>query len=98
MFANVQNRKVVVFCGGETWTVAFREEHTLRVFEKRVLRIFGLKRDEVMVEWRKLLNDKCLTGNAASMGFHNLRNFLTGCMTLSKNRLTVSPYLCVCPP
>jgi hypothetical protein len=24
------------------------EEHSLRVFENRVLRIFGLKRDEVM--------------------------------------------------
>jgi hypothetical protein len=32
-------------------------EHRLRVFENRVLRrIFGLKRDEVMGEWRKLHN------------------------------------------
>jgi hypothetical protein len=32
-----------------------REEHRLRVFENRVLRtIFGLKRDGVMGEWRKL--------------------------------------------
>jgi hypothetical protein len=33
----------------------------LRVFENRVLRVFGLKRDEVTGEWRKLhieeLND-----------------------------------------
>jgi hypothetical protein len=34
-----------------------REEHRLRVFENRVLRrIFGLKRDEVTGEWRKLCN------------------------------------------
>jgi hypothetical protein len=34
-----------------------REEHKLRVFENRVLRrIFGPKRDEVTVEWRKLYN------------------------------------------
>jgi hypothetical protein len=33
-----------------------REEHRLRVFENRVLRIFGPKRDEVTCEWRKLHN------------------------------------------
>ena len=34
-----------------------REEHRLRVFEKRVLRrIFGPKRDGVTGEWRKLQN------------------------------------------
>ena len=34
-----------------------REEHRLRVLEKRVLRgIFGPKRDEVTGEWRKLRN------------------------------------------
>jgi hypothetical protein len=31
-----------------------KEEHRLRVFEKRVLRrVFGPKRDEVTGEWRK---------------------------------------------
>jgi hypothetical protein len=35
-----------------------REEHRLRVFENRVLRIFGPKRDEVMGEWRKLRNEE----------------------------------------
>jgi hypothetical protein len=35
-----------------------REEHRLRVFENRVLRsVFGLKRDEVTGEWRKLHNE-----------------------------------------
>jgi hypothetical protein len=33
------------------------EERRLRVFEHRVLRrVFGLKRDEVTGEWRKLHN------------------------------------------
>jgi hypothetical protein len=31
-----------------------REEHSLKVFENKVVRIFGPKSDEVMVEWRKL--------------------------------------------
>jgi hypothetical protein len=34
-----------------------REEHRLRVFENRVLRIFGPKR-EVDGSWRKLHNDE----------------------------------------
>jgi len=36
-----------------------REERRLRLFENRVLRrIFGLKRDEVTGEWRKLHNEE----------------------------------------
>ena len=36
-----------------------REEHRLRIFENGVLRrIFGVKRDEVIWEWRKLHNEK----------------------------------------
>jgi hypothetical protein len=36
-----------------------REECRLRVFENKVLRrIFGLERDEVTEEWRKLHNKK----------------------------------------
>jgi hypothetical protein len=34
-----------------------RKERRLRVFENRVLRIFGPKRDEVTGEWRKLHNE-----------------------------------------
>jgi hypothetical protein len=46
----------VVLYGCETWSLTFREEHRLRVFENRVLRrIFGPK-DEVTGEWRKLHN------------------------------------------
>jgi hypothetical protein len=45
--------------GCETWSLTFREEHRLRVFENRVLRgIFGSKRDEVTGEWRKLHNQE----------------------------------------
>jgi hypothetical protein len=47
----------VVLCGCKTWSLTLREEHRLRVFENRMLRrIFGLKRDEVKGEWRKLHN------------------------------------------
>jgi hypothetical protein len=47
----------VVFCGCETWSLTLRKEHSLRVFENRVLRrIFGPKRHEVMGERRKLHN------------------------------------------
>jgi hypothetical protein len=34
-----------------------REKCGLKVFEKRVLRIFGTKRDEVTGVWRKLHNE-----------------------------------------
>jgi hypothetical protein len=47
----------VVLHGCETWSLTLREEHRLRVFEKRVLRIFGPKR-EVTRDWRKLRNEK----------------------------------------
>jgi hypothetical protein len=35
-----------------------REEGRRKVFEKRVLRIFGSKRDEIRREWRKLHNEE----------------------------------------
>jgi len=35
-----------------------RKERRLRVFENRVLRVFGPKRDEVTEEWRKLHNEE----------------------------------------
>jgi hypothetical protein len=47
----------LVLYGCETWSLTLREEHRLRVFENRVLRrIFAIKKDEVMGEWRKLHN------------------------------------------
>jgi len=51
----------VVLYGCETWSLSLKEERRLKVFQNRVLRrIFGLKRDEVTQEYRKLheeLND-----------------------------------------
>ena len=48
----------VVLHGGKTWSLAFREENRLRVFENRILRrIFGTKRDE-NEEWGRLHNEK----------------------------------------
>jgi len=44
----------VVLYGCETWSLKLREEKKLRLFENIVLRrIFGLRRDEVRVEWRR---------------------------------------------
>ena len=43
----------------ETWSLTLREEHELGVSENRMFRgIFGLKRDEVTGEWRKLHNEE----------------------------------------
>jgi hypothetical protein len=48
-----------VLYGCETRPLTLREEHRLRVFEKRVLRrIFGPKRNEVTGEWRKLHSEE----------------------------------------
>ena len=45
--------------GCETWSLILREESKLRVFENRVLRgMFGLKRDGVAREWKKLHNEE----------------------------------------
>jgi hypothetical protein len=43
----------VVLYGCETWSLTLSKGHRLRVFEKRVLRIFESKRDEVTGGWRK---------------------------------------------
>ena len=49
----------VVLYGCEIWSLKFREERRLRVFENRMLRrIFGPRRDEVTGEWRKLHNEE----------------------------------------
>jgi hypothetical protein len=39
-----------VLYGCETWSLTRREEHSLRVFENRMLRIFWPKRDKVIVD------------------------------------------------
>jgi hypothetical protein len=47
-----------VLYGCETWSLALREEHTLNVFENRVIRrIFEPKTDEVTGELKKLHNE-----------------------------------------
>jgi hypothetical protein len=48
----------VVFYGCEIWSLILREEHRLRVFENSAEGVLGLKRDEVMGEWRKLHNEE----------------------------------------
>jgi len=49
----------IVLYGCEIWSLTWREERRLRMFESRVLRrIFGPKRDEVTGEWRKLHNEE----------------------------------------
>ena len=48
----------VALYGCETWSLALKEERKLRVYENKVLRIFGPKRDEVTWEWRRLHNEE----------------------------------------
>jgi hypothetical protein len=48
----------VVLYRHETWSMTLREEHRLKMSENSVLRISGLKRDEVMGGWRKLHNEE----------------------------------------
>ena len=47
----------VVLYGCETWSLT-REECRHRVFDNKVLRIFGPNRDKVTREWRKLDNEE----------------------------------------
>jgi len=49
---------LAVLYGCATWSLTLREDRRLRVFENRVLRIFGSKADEVIWEWRKLHNEE----------------------------------------
>ena len=47
----------IVLYDCETWSIILREEHRLRMFENKVLRmIFGAKRDGNTGEWRQLYN------------------------------------------
>jgi len=58
---NIRYRTIilpVVLYGCETWSLTLREDRRLRVFENRVLRVFGPKRDEVTGEWRKFHNEE----------------------------------------
>jgi hypothetical protein len=45
----------VVLYRCERWTLILREEHGLKVFEKRIIRrIFGPNKDEIAGGWRKI--------------------------------------------
>jgi hypothetical protein len=47
-----------VLNGCETWSITLREEYKLRVFENKMLkRIFGLKRQKVVGDCRRLHSD-----------------------------------------
>jgi hypothetical protein len=47
-----------LFYGYETWSLTLKEEHRLRVFEKRVARrIFGPKMKDLAGGWRSLHSD-----------------------------------------
>ena len=49
---------LVVLYGCKTWSLTMREEHTPSVVENKVLRrVFGLERDEVTRELKKLNNE-----------------------------------------
>jgi hypothetical protein len=47
----------VILYGCATWFLTLSEEHRVRVFENRVLRIFGPKREEVAGGWIRLHNE-----------------------------------------
>ena len=49
----------VLLYGCKTWSLTFREEHRLWVFENRALRrIFGPRGEEVTAAWRKWHNEE----------------------------------------
>jgi hypothetical protein len=49
---------LAVLYGREIWSITLREEHRLRMFEKRILRIiFGLKTGEMIGSWMNLYNE-----------------------------------------
>ena len=50
---------LLVLYGCETWLLTLREKRRLRCFEKGLLRkTFGLKRDVVSGEWRRLRKEE----------------------------------------
>ena len=68
----------VVLYGCKTWSFVFREELRLMVFENRVLwRIFWPKRNDVIMEWRKLNNE----------GFNDLHSSLNIVRVIKSRRM-----------
>jgi hypothetical protein len=72
----------VMLYGQETWSLTLREEHRLRVFENRVLRIFGPEREEDGL-WRKLHND----------GLHSLYSSLNIVRVIKSRRMRLVGYM-----
>ena len=61
--------------GSETWSLTLREEHSLRVFQNKVLRkIFGGKKDRITGEWRKLHNAELHALGSSSNSIRNLKS------------------------
>jgi hypothetical protein len=48
----------VVLCGCETWSLTLKEELWLKVFQYKLRRIFGPKKDEVKGIWRRLRKEE----------------------------------------
>jgi len=47
-----------VLYGCETSSLTLREDHRLKVFENKVLRLFGPKSEEGAGDWRRLHNEE----------------------------------------
>jgi hypothetical protein len=65
----------------ETWSLALRKEHRLRVFANRVLRrIFGQKKEEVTGEGRKLHKEElhCLYSSPSKIRIIRSRRMMYG--------------------
>jgi hypothetical protein len=70
-----------VLYGCETWYLTLRVEHSLKVFENKVLRrLFGPKRDEIMGDLRKLHNQE----------LHNLYSFRNIIRIIKSTRMRVA--------
>jgi hypothetical protein len=68
----------------ETWSLTFREEHRLGVFEYRVLRkIFGLNRNQMTGGCRKLYNEE----------FHDLYTSLSIIRMIKSRRMKWAGYV-----
>jgi hypothetical protein len=48
----------VVLYGCESWSLTLREDRRLRVFESRMMRIYGPKKDRVTRNWRSVGNEE----------------------------------------
>jgi hypothetical protein len=68
-YVNLMMHKNIVYLRIiETWSLTLKKEQRLRDFENRVLRkMFGLRRDEVTGEWRKVHNEEFRDLNSSSI-------------------------------